>query len=93
MTEHNTKDYTGNSTKSEAGNITSPETEKKLSFEQAMQELENIVGDIEQGKVSLEESINKYEQGMKLLQYCRSILDKAEKRIETINKESDMNNE
>ena len=61
---------------------------KEISFEQAMQELEKIVADIEQGKVSLEESINKYEQGMKLLQYCRGILDRAEKRIETITKQT-----
>ena len=56
----------------------------KFTFEQAMAELEKIVTDVEQGKISLEDSIEKYENGMKLIQHCRAILEQAEKRIETI---------
>ncbi len=60
-------------------------TEKKtLNFEQAMEQLEQIVTDVEQGKVSLEGSIEKYEQGMKLIKHCREILEKAEKKIELV---------
>ena len=58
---------------------------KEFTFEQAMAELEKIVTDVEQGKISLEDSIEKYENGMKLIQHCRAILEQAEKRIETIN--------
>jgi len=66
--------------------------ETKITFEQALTELETIVTDVEQGKISLEESIDKYEQGMKYIQYCRSILEQAEKRIETIGKQSESEN-
>jgi exodeoxyribonuclease VII small subunit len=58
--------------------------EKKPTFEQALAQLEKIVADVEQGKIPLEESIDKYEQGMNLIAYCRDILESAEKRIETI---------
>ncbi len=57
---------------------------KTLNFEQAMEQLEQIVTDVEQGKVSLEGSIEKYEQGMKLIKHCREILEKAEKKIELV---------
>ena len=60
--------------------------EKKKSFEEALAELEKIVTDVEQGKIPLEQSIERYEQGMKLIKYCRGILEQAEKRIETISK-------
>ena len=64
------------------------ENEKKKTFEEALAELEKIVGDVEAGEIGLEESIDQYEAGMKLIKYCRAILDQAEKRIETINKET-----
>ena len=64
------------------------QSEKKQTFEQALSELEKIVEKVEQGEIGLEESIEKYAQGMKLITHCREILDQAEKRIETINKES-----
>jgi exodeoxyribonuclease VII small subunit len=58
--------------------------EKKLSFEDALAQLEKIVSDVEQEKISLELSIDKYAHGMKLIKYCRDILDQAEKKIELI---------
>lgn len=62
------------------------EQPKTKTFEQALAELEKIVNDVEEGKIPLEQSIDKYAQGMKLIQHCRGILQAAEKRIETINK-------
>ncbi len=62
--------------------------ETKQTFEQALGDLEKIVTEVEQGKIGLEESIEKYEQGMKLIKYCRAILEQAEKRIETISKDA-----
>ncbi len=64
------------------------QTEKKQTFEQALAQLEGIVEKVEQGEIGLEESIEKYAQGMQLIKYCRDILDQAEKRIETIQKEA-----
>ncbi len=62
-------------------------SEKKtdeLSFEQAIDQLNQIVSRIEMGQVPLQESLEQYEKGMKLIRYCRGILQDAEKRIEMI---------
>ncbi len=56
----------------------------KLSFEQAIKELTNIVGKIEQGQIPLQDSLKQYERGMALIKHCRAILERAEKRIEKI---------
>ncbi len=64
----------------------------KLSFEQAIKELTNIVGKIEQGEIPLQDSLEQYEKGMALIKQCRTILQKAEKRIEKISKEQDTEN-
>jgi len=56
----------------------------RLSFEEAIKELGNIVSRIEQGEISLQDSLGQYERGMALIKHCREILKKAEKRIEKI---------
>ena len=61
-------------------------TKAKLTFEQALAKLEQIVSQIEEGKVSLEESIDKYAEGIRLVQQCRTILDSAEKKIQLLAK-------
>ena len=58
--------------------------EKKMPFEQALERLERIVTEIEEGKISLEESIEKYAEGTKLIGTCRGILDEAEKKIQLL---------
>ncbi len=57
---------------------------EKLSFEQAMNMLENIVKDLEDEKISLEESIKKFEIGVKLSSFCLEKLNEAEKKIEEL---------
>lgn len=62
-----------------------PQTdETPQSFEQALEKLEAIVEEIEQGRVSLEESIDRYAEGTTLVKRCRAILDKAEKKIQLL---------
>ncbi|MBN1845159.1 MAG: exodeoxyribonuclease VII small subunit [Sedimentisphaerales bacterium] len=61
---------------------------KKMTFEQALGELEKIVEQVEEGKIGLEDSIDQYAQGMQLIKHCRDILEQAEKRIEVINKQA-----
>jgi len=56
----------------------------QLSFEEAIKELTDIVGKIEQGQIPLQDSLQQYEKGMALIKHCRTILQKAEKRIEKI---------
>lgn len=59
------------------------------SFEDALQELEQILADIEGGQVGLEESLAKYERGTFLIQHCRGVLNTAEKQIEVLSKSTD----
>lgn len=61
-----------------------PQAEPELTFEQALAELERIAEAIEQGKIGLEDSIQQYERGTKLLRRCRSILTEAESRIQRL---------
>ncbi len=56
----------------------------KLTFEQAITQLTDIVGKIELGEIPLQDSLNQYERGMALIKHCKDILEKAEKRIEKI---------
>ena len=58
-------------------------------FEQHLQEVDQVVKSLEGGKLGLEESIEKYEQGMKALRQCYAILDQAEKKIQMLVKEKD----
>ena len=54
------------------------------NFEEALAELQRILAEIESGKISLEESLEKYERGQFLIQHCRGILGQAEKQIEEL---------
>jgi len=65
----------------------------KVSFEEAIKELTEIVGRIEQGQIPLQESLRQYEKGMALIKHCRTILQKAEKRIEKISQEEAKNDD
>jgi len=62
---------------------------KKLSFEQALERIEEIVSQIEDGSVPLEESIEKYAEGTKLIDHCRKVLGSAEKKIQLLTKGRD----
>ncbi|MDR7072679.1 exodeoxyribonuclease VII small subunit [Fictibacillus barbaricus] len=57
---------------------------KKMTFEEAMEQLEEIVEKLEQGDVPLEESIDLYQQGMKLSKLCHTKLKNVEKKMDTI---------
>jgi len=59
---------------------------KKMTFEQALERIEEIVSRIEDGSVPLEESIDKYAEGTKLIDYCRTVLGAAEKKIQLLTK-------
>jgi exodeoxyribonuclease VII small subunit len=59
------------------------------NFEDAVAELEQILGKIEGGELGLEDSLLQYERGSFLIQYCRGVLNSAEKQIEEITQSSD----
>ena len=68
--------------------LTQPESKplpaESLSFEEALASLEQIVHDLEDGKLGLAESLSRYEQGVSLLKQCHQLLERAERRIELL---------
>ena len=57
---------------------------EKLTFEEAMRELEKLVDDLDKGDVSLDEAIAAYDRGSQLKDYCQKKLHEAKMKIETI---------
>ena len=55
-----------------------------LNLEEALEDLEQIVGRLEDGKLSLEESLILFERGIRLVRLCSSRLESAEQRIESL---------
>ncbi|GAA6200802.1 exodeoxyribonuclease VII small subunit [Aquicoccus sp. SU-CL01552] len=62
---------------------------EKMSFEQAMKELESVVDRLERGEVALEESIALYERGAKLKKRCEDELKRAEEKVAAITLDAD----
>lgn len=58
--------------------------ENKLSFEEAYKQLTDLVQKMENGQMSLADSVAAYEQGIKLKAYCEQLLKEAELKIETL---------
>jgi len=54
------------------------------TFDQRLQRLEAIVGELEQGGLALEPSIERYQEGVGLLRECRAVLQSLEKRVEEL---------
>ena len=57
---------------------------KPKNFETSLEELERIVRDLEQGELTLEKSLELFEQGVKLSRECQERLTQAERRIEIL---------
>ena len=66
-----------------------PKEITELSFEQALEELEGIVGQLERGDVALEASIEAYERGEMLKKHCQTLLRAAEDKVEKIRLDAD----
>jgi exodeoxyribonuclease VII small subunit len=62
---------------------------KKLSFEEAMKQLEEIVSHLEKGDIPLEESIRLFEEGSGLLALCSSQLEEAEQKVSLLRRGDD----
>ncbi len=57
---------------------------KNLSFEEAMQELETVVRQLESGKVKLDDAVNAYEKGVALKNLCEEKLKNAKSKIDLL---------
>jgi len=63
--------------------------DKQMHFEEAFKRLEVIVGNLESGDLSLEESMKLFEEGIGLTEACKSKLEDAEQKIQLLLKNSD----
>jgi exodeoxyribonuclease VII small subunit len=63
----------------------------ELSFETAYAELEQIISQLDEGNLPLEESVNLFERGRKLAEYCQTLLDKAELRVNQLDDDGQIN--
>ncbi len=62
---------------------------EKMSFEQSIEKLEEIVRELENENISLEESMKKFEMGIKLSSNCLKMLNEAEGKIEKLTRSKD----
>ncbi len=61
---------------------------KKKSFEEALEKLEQITKELEEGDLSLEESLKYFDEGVKLAELCNSKLNDAQKKVEVLLKKN-----
>lgn len=64
-----------------------PKPQKNLKFEEALEKLEGMIEKLEEGKISLDESIALFEEGTGLAQFCEQKLAEAEGRVEMLTKQ------
>lgn len=60
------------------------DTIQDISFEEALQQLENIVRELEGGRIKLDEAVSSYEKAVALKQFCENKLKAAQLKIEKI---------
>jgi exodeoxyribonuclease VII small subunit len=59
-------------------------TRKSTNFEATIAELESLVEEMEQGDISLEESLKKFERGIELTRTCQQALQEAEQKVQML---------
>lgn len=62
---------------------------KKLSFEQSLEKLEDIIRHLEKGDMPLNDSIKLFEEGTTLVNSCNAMLDEAEQKVVRLRKGAD----
>lgn len=61
----------------------------KPTFENAMKRLETLVHELESGDLSLDESLKKFQEGIKLSKFCSGKLDETEKKVSILLKDEE----
>ena len=72
-----------------AAKKTAKENEETIDFEQSLRSLEEIVRKMEQGELTLEDSLAAFEEGVRLTRNCQTALQKAEQKVNILVKNSD----
>ena len=57
---------------------------KNINFEKSLTELDTLVAQMESGELSLEQSLQSYEKGVKLVQLCQTALAQAEQKVKIL---------
>ncbi len=68
--------------------MTKTSSSKSINFEKALDQLEELVDDMENGDLTLEQSLKAFEQGIKLTRNCQSALTKAEQKVQLLIEEN-----
>ena len=63
-------------------------SKKAPDFEQALEQLEELVEQMESGELTLEESLKSFEDGIKLTRDCQSALTQAEQKVQLLQEEN-----
>jgi exodeoxyribonuclease VII small subunit len=64
--------------------VAAKKSKKTPNFETAIEELETLVDEMEQGDISLEESLKKFERGIELTRNCQKALQEAEQKVQML---------
>ncbi len=67
-----------------------PRRRNSPNFEETLRELESLVEQMEQGELSLEESVKAFERGIELTRACQKALDDAEQKVEILTRKGDV---
>ena len=62
----------------------SKETKEMPDFEKALAELEVLVGQLESGELTLDESLERFKKGVQLTRECQQVLDQAQQTVEKL---------
>ena len=77
-------------TKKPAAKTTDATGLEEVAFEDAMTELEDLVGKMETGELSLEDSLLAFERGVKLTRHCQAALKEAELKVKVLTENGDL---
>ena len=61
--------------------------QSEKNFEEALKRLEDVLESLEHGNLNLEESVQAFEEGVKLVRFCHDKLDEVERRVELLVKD------
>ncbi|MBQ0043316.1 MAG: exodeoxyribonuclease VII small subunit [Lachnospiraceae bacterium] len=80
----------GNEIKNELGNESEIISSDDMTLEETFGELDKVVGQLEDGEISLEDSFRVYEKGMRLLKLCNEKIDAVEKKVQVISESGEL---
>lgn len=72
------------------GTTVESELETGLTLEEAFEQIEEVLAHLETEEITLEQSFQEYNRGMKLLQHCNETIDRVEKKVLQMNEDGEL---